>query len=193
MLVGENSGVVLDMQHVADDENEQGSGDSVADADELEDLDSALKESLHNRLLQLIQNEDDDTAIDDSEQNGILLQKGVDKEVALPSPPSNWAPPTRKIEKLEPPFVLVDNPGDWSEFTFRPKFERKKGANGMYIAHVLPTGAQPVAKNNESGERVCAGWKFHYKEWKRSTETTANKSTNQPTEEQEPTTRTRLF
>jgi hypothetical protein len=41
----------------------------------------------------------------------------------------------------------MDNPGEWPEFTFHPKF--KVGTNGAYTHHCIPTGAGPVPANLE--------------------------------------------
>ena len=51
----------------------------------------------------------------------------------LPGAPPGWLPPgrpedyrPRNIGAKFPPFEEIDNPGNWSEYTFRPTFARTK-------------------------------------------------------------------
>jgi hypothetical protein len=80
-----------------------------------------------------------------------------------PCAPDDWKRAKVRIEKGEPEsFDNIDNPGDWDEFVFRPKFQTKKGKDyGRYMYHALPTGATVVPKN-ELGKRVVGDWEFHY-------------------------------
>jgi len=80
-----------------------------------------------------------------------------------PCAPDDWKRAKVRIEKGEPEsFDNIDNPGDWDEFVFRPKFQTKKGKDyGRYMYHALPIGATVVAKN-ELGKRVVGDWEFHY-------------------------------
>ena len=55
-----------------------------------------------------------------------ILKKGLHSSISVPTEPSNWVPPAQKLEKGEPAFASVDNPGGWSQYTVRPKFETKK-------------------------------------------------------------------
>ena len=76
-----------------------------------------------------------------------------------PGTPSNWVAPAAKSAQGEPDFHLVDNPGNWLDFTFRPQF---KTPSGPYVCHALPTGATPVPETNgKDGGR----WEFHYSGW----------------------------
>ncbi len=45
---------------------------------------------------------------------------------SAPSAPDDWDP-TININRGEPRFEDVDNPGDWSNYTFRPMFEPRGG------------------------------------------------------------------
>jgi hypothetical protein len=60
----------------------------------------------------------------------------------------------------------MDNPGEWPEFTYHPKYKVAK--NGTYTHHCIPTGSHPVPANLQ-GKRVIKGnngdWELHYKEW----------------------------
>ncbi len=80
-------------------------------------------------------------------------------DVKVPKQDPDWSPPPRKASKGEPEFRNIDNPGDWDEFCFRPKFNKGRGS---YIGHQLPTGAMPVPKG-EDGKRKEGRWEFHYK------------------------------
>jgi hypothetical protein len=42
-------------------------------------------------------------------------------------PPPYWKSKDVKIDKGKPPFVEVDNPGQWSEYTYQPVFQKKAG------------------------------------------------------------------
>jgi hypothetical protein len=83
----------------------------------------------------------------------------VDPLIKLPSPPDTWLPPLPKVDKGEPMYDEVDNPGNWKEYTYCAKFEK-----GRYKHHCIPTGAKRVPVNSD-GERHMNGWEFHYKGW----------------------------
>ena len=108
----------------------------------------------------------DDLAVELSEY--CLPQANEDDNVTFPGAPIGWKPPSApdnwmpmppKIEMGEPTsFEDVDNPGNWSDFTMRPKFDKK---TGKYLYHCLPTGATVVPEDDE-GNRSVNGWKFVY-------------------------------
>ena len=83
------------------------------------------------------------------------------KDVRIPSKPADWHPPDRKVANREPKFEDVDNPGQWDEYFFRPKFAGK-GKNAKYKGHFLPTGATPVKKDDD-GKRTVGDWEFYYR------------------------------
>ena len=81
--------------------------------------------------------------------------------------PEDWEPPVKR-DNTQPDFGNLDNPGEGSDFIFRPcytKTGRGTTAQYKYVRHELPTGCTPVPKNTE-GERVANGWNFYYKGWK---------------------------
>ena len=81
----------------------------------------------------------------------------------IPSPPEEWKAEDPKLELDEPFFLEVDNPGNWSQYAFRPEFHlSNKG--GKYKGHFLPTGARPVPLNEEN-KRIIGDWEFHYNGW----------------------------
>ena len=55
----------------------------------------------------------------------------------------------------------LDNPGKWSQFTYRPKFK----ADGTYDHHEMPAGATTVPKDTKTGKRTINGWEFFYDGW----------------------------
>ena len=61
----------------------------------------------------------------------------------------------------EPEFETVYNPGQWSEFNFRPVFAK---LCGMYIIHDIPTGFMPLPQDS-SDTRRRNWWEFHYNDW----------------------------
>ena len=56
---------------------------------------------------------------------------------------------TPKTEKGEPYFETVDNPGNWSPYTYKAKFP---GGLGLYKDHRMPAGATVVPKDPETGK-----------------------------------------
>ena len=152
----------VNLFHVKEEKEEEGDGgDSCASAAEFEDLGDATEEALQDRLLLLAKNEVDEMS--DRKENSVMLQKGFSKEIKITTAPPDFKPKARNESKGEPSFSDIDNPGNWSEYTFRPDFA-KKDKGGNYIGHSLPTGAVPVPVKD--GKREAAGWEFHYKGWK---------------------------
>ena len=83
----------------------------------------------------------------------------------VPKAPDNWVRPAKRTQD-EPDFSEVDNPGGWSEFIFRPVYQRVAGSNNKkYLRHELPTGCSPVPIN-EDGKRMENGWEFFYSGWR---------------------------
>jgi len=52
-----------------------------------------------------------------------------------PGTPESWKPKEFKPDLGEPEHDDVDNPGGWSEFTFRPKWKKKKKPPSEYLYH----------------------------------------------------------
>ena len=42
----------------------------------------------------------------------------------IASTPEYWTAPANNLERNEPAFSEIDNPGDWDSFAFRPKFKK---------------------------------------------------------------------
>jgi hypothetical protein len=93
----------------------------------------------------------------------VILQRGFSKEILITTAPPDFKPKPPNPAKGEPFFPNVDNPGNWSEYTFYLGF-KKKDKGGQYTFHSLPTGAVLVPVNDDKQE--AAGWEFHYKGWK---------------------------
>ena len=152
----------VNLLHVKQEEQELGDdGDSCASAAEFADLGDATEEALQDRLFLLGNNEVDEMG--DTRENSVMLQKGFSKEIKITSTPPDFKPKAPNESKGQPSFSNVDNPGNWSEYTFRPEFA-KKDKGGNYTGHTLPTGAVPVPIKD--GKREAGGWEFHYTGWK---------------------------
>jgi hypothetical protein len=59
-------------------------------------------------------------------------------------------------------FEEVNNPGQWNNFCFRPRYNTK--GNKEYLGHWTPCGAK-VVPPNEDGQPVVNGWEFFYNGW----------------------------
>jgi hypothetical protein len=133
---------------------ESGDWGSDNEGDEILDFIAASTEADEGRGTE-------DLAVHDDEVNFI---GGVKAEGwTIPEAPDGWAPYARRVEKDEPTFESLDNPGGWSPFIFRPTFKMKD--DKKYIRHSLPTGVRPVPAD-ENGDRIVGDWMFHYQGWK---------------------------
>lgn len=92
------------------------------------------------------------------------LNNLVTKDVKIYKPPADWTIPSTRRDRDEPDFKEVDNPGNWPQYCFRPKFKKQPDKEVKYSHHQLPTGAVPVPLNAE-GKRVVNGWELHYNGW----------------------------
>jgi hypothetical protein len=142
----------LDIPHLdrgdggdSDEENEDGFQDSLVDA---------AKDRLQYNDLDELQ-----AVLEDPEP--LVLSDGTGSALAVPSVPVDWLSPPVDPGKGEPEFDSVDNPGDWSPYTFRPVFDSKK----RYKHHLLPTGTMAVPLGDSSLKREHSGWTFFYKGW----------------------------
>jgi hypothetical protein len=81
---------------------------------------------------------------------------------SAPSAPDDCNP-TVNINRGEPRFEDVDNPGGWSTYTSRPMFEPR---GGKYICHAMPAGAVPLPISAVTGKREAGGYEFIQKGWK---------------------------
>jgi hypothetical protein len=141
-------------------------GDSDAEGDDARDHDVALTASLFDRMSLL----EETAAVEDAIDNSVVLASAGrlstapsrEIHVNIPDTPTDWQPPTQKVDKGEPAFVEVDNPGGWSQFVFRPEFGTT--APKQYKRHSMPTGAQPVPVNPD-GKRIVDDWEFFYNGW----------------------------
>jgi hypothetical protein len=114
---------LLEKAHVLEGEREQvDGGDSDEEGEEILIHGEASIESAEER------NEaaDDNKKLEDKDDNGIILARNnmsmsVDPRMRLPEPPPEWVPPLPKLDKGEPLFSDVDNPGKWQHFTSTTK------------------------------------------------------------------------
>ena len=122
------------------------------------DLTAGYNDATQQQLQMLIKNEDDIEECTSDQLDNWVLNKGLDDGVNFFKVPEDWTPLQPKVEKGEPPFKDVDNPGKWPEYSFRAN------ARGPYEYHRLPSGVTPVPKNGD-GKREVEGWDFHYDGW----------------------------
>jgi hypothetical protein len=99
--------------------------------------------------------------------NGVVQLVGAPDGWVPPGPPPTWAGYQPKGNA--PQLGDVDNPGNWSLYSFCPKYK----TGSVYSGHFTPAGAM-VLPANEHGERELNGWRFHYQGW---TPDTFDKST----------------
>jgi len=97
-----------------------------------------------------------------------LLLPGAPVGWKPPGPPEDWKVPKPKTTIGQPdvPFEDIDNPGEWSSFTFRPKFLYKGRTPTKFLYHCMPTDATPVPINKD-GSRTCNNFEFFYNGWTR--------------------------
>ena len=82
--------------------------------------------------------------------------------------PEGWSPPPapddfkgyRAQHDAPANFGGVDNPGNWSEYTFQPKFDKDK----KFVGCESPAKARVVPANS-AGKREVNGWTFNYGPW----------------------------
>ena len=77
--------------------------------------------------------------------------KNAPKGWSVPSALGGWTPATRKEAKGDPNFEDVNNPGQWLDFTFQPKFEGKY-SSGACVHHATPGGAKVVPLDPMTGK-----------------------------------------
>jgi hypothetical protein len=152
---------LLSLDDVEEETNEVGDGgDSDVEGDDLAEHDEAMTAAISERLATIV-DEDGNDIVDDGDSNYIELRKGSHPELHIPGIPLSWVPAVQKVEKGEPDFDALDNPGRWCNFTFRPEFASN---GGVYTKHTLSTGATPVPEVD--GKRSRGPWEFHYQGFK---------------------------
>ena len=142
------------MDAIEEDAQDQGDGDSVVDAEEMDVLNELVAEVETERLKVLIKQEDDtDEAVLDADSNQLRFDlEDLDEDTKLPVRPKDWQPKPPNTKLNEPNFDVVDNPGNWCEYTFLAKFGtdgKGKDKKKKYLHHALPTGCTPVPMNDE--------------------------------------------
>eukprot|EP00957_Ditylum_brightwellii_P019903 1501586-Ditylum_brightwellii.AAC.1 len=102
-------------------------------------------------------------------------------QVKTPTMPTDWSDPAVNKKWSEPNSNKVDNPGCWSNYSYRPTFEQtttkkgqKKLSKKQYKACYLPTGCMLVPNSEDSDDEdngqdnlICLfqDWTFHYQGW----------------------------
>jgi hypothetical protein len=158
--IPQSNGLVL--EDVEEDQADEGDGgDSDIEGEDGREFEEAAVEAMEEKIQSNA--DDSNSVLHTAKQYEVLLSQMTSGElIRLPSPPEDWVAPEPKTLKGEPAFSLVDNPGDWSQYTYRAEFDAK----GKYKHHMIPTGALPVPLEN--GERKLGEWKFYYEGWETS-------------------------
>ena len=164
--------IALDIDEKGDD------GDSDADGEGYNlstDLSAPANESSTEQQMN-DRDEIEDNVID-HDHHYFVAESSTENTAAstLAGAPDGWNPPapkegwvySRKVDKNEPAHESVDNPGGWSNYTYKGKFQGK-GGHGPYSHHEMPAGARPVPIDPATGKRKRGEWEFHYKGWKQS-------------------------
>lgn len=170
------------LMHIADEEerldelaieNNPGADDSEDEDDTDPNTGNNLAAAFNAAALDRTEHDiDNATALEDAFVIGLLEDFGLRTQPAIPGAPLGWKPPSApdgwqrpapKTARGEPEFDTLDNPGKWTDFVYRPRFETGKGSK--YLHHSLPTGATVVPKD-ATGKRTVGGWEFHYSGYK---------------------------
>ena len=96
--------------------------DSDEEMLDVSDLHDASEEARMFKLFATADNDGDDIALE-SEKNFLLIGKGKigdinDKSLRVYIQPHDWTDPLPMLERNEPFFKDLDNPGKWSSFSF---------------------------------------------------------------------------
>ena len=165
MIAEPKGNAVLFSDDVSEEQAETGCGcDSDMEADGANDILSG-----HKRLTLLGEEEDDtNEVVLDNDEQFVYVGKGAIKDnegsiLKIASVPDGWVCPPPNEQRNEVAFEDIDNPGDWSDFCYRPRY-KKQDNKLKYWRHTLPAGAIP-ARPDENGNRTINGWDFHYKGW----------------------------
>jgi len=112
------------LSDVSEDGRETGIGyDSDDNADKIMDIDVEMHMAAMFKTLSLIEQESNkDIEVSDRNmvQFNTKLPKNITPEniIKIHCVPDNWEDPAPYTERNEPPFELVDNPGNWSRYSF---------------------------------------------------------------------------
>ena len=141
-------------------------GDSDEEGEEMELHDEAMTLAMIGRH----ENEDNFMATESISSGNIGFVVGKEDVLDstptdildnLPKTPAGWQRPAKR-DPDEPDFEDLDNPGEWSDYVYRPVY-RKEGrgntATYKYVRHELPTGATVVPKD-VNGKRMQGDWEF---------------------------------
>jgi hypothetical protein len=110
---------LLEKAHVLEGERELGDGgDYDKEGEEVLIHDEAKVESTEERH----EATDANHNLEDKDDNAVILARNntnmaVDPRMRLPEPLPEWVPPLPKVDKGEPMFSDVENPGNWLTFT----------------------------------------------------------------------------
>ena len=93
---------VVDIEEVQGDYEEEGDGGSILDGSECDDFDSAFVDDFRKKLMLIY----DTAAVEEDET--LLGKGGLPNNITLPGPPTEWKPPSIKVEKGDKHFESVN-------------------------------------------------------------------------------------
>ena len=133
-------GEIYDIMIDANEEkNETGVGfDSNCEAEEVDDIDGEVHLA---RLFKMVSIADQDSNEDIELSDRNMVEMDVVKTqfgtpgLSVHETPKDWKDPPPDESRNEPEFKLVDNPGEWSSFCYRPVF--KKENNMRFISTIV--------------------------------------------------------
>ena len=117
------------LSDVSEDNRETGLGyDSDENADELKEMDNEMHMATLFKALAVTEQESN-VDIEVTDRNMVELERSMPndlpKDIKIHNVPDDWTDPAPATEKNEPPFDLIDNPGNWSSYAFRPVFKKR--------------------------------------------------------------------
>ena len=142
----------MDIAAVLEESSERTGGDSDEEGEEAHDLAEAREDAAEARRA-----EGGDLEEDGDGEGKFVTAANPGAAASLSHVPPEWVHPAAKMDKGEPLFKDVYNPGNYHPFAFRPKFS---GPDGAYQGHFLPAGMTPVPGDGKVGD-----WQFHYAGW----------------------------
>lgn len=155
-----------DTSKVAEDDDDSNISVQDDDSSYAGDSDDEGDEAKYHTQVVESDEESEDDGMDDDEFDNDADGSNTDGITVLKGSPPGWFPPQPPPEfEYVPKFGApaeeeIDNPGHWPMYAFGPRYSTKK----EYTGHFTPTGAQ-VVPEEDNGERIVNGWKFHYNGW----------------------------
>ncbi len=132
-----NQSMKGDIHDIIIDENEENNEtgvryDSDCEAEEINDFDNELHLTRLFKLVSIAE-QDSNEDIEVSDRNMVEMEVVTSAQYAtqgltVHEAPKDWSDPPPDKSRNEPEFKLVDNPGNWSSFSYRPVFKKENNS-----------------------------------------------------------------